>query len=116
MRLGSIHVASSAVGHRERIVETRRPRLQRKSFLQVLHGSDVILSAERRASRAGPRRRRVGLERQGLREQRLGGFWTALIEIHVAERDKSRDIVWLQLKSPFKRRRGLRERSPDLVQ
>ena len=55
-------VAQAAVGHRERIVDVARLRVERQRLLQVLDGAGVILSRQRRASRARTARQRAGLQ------------------------------------------------------
>ena len=113
---GPLHLAQTAVGQPERIVDIGGPRIHRQGCLQMLHGLQVVLSHHGRPSQADPRPDRVGPQRQRLCQQRFGRRGPALFQLHLAERDQGRHVVRLQCQGLLEGRRGLREGAAGRVQ
>jgi hypothetical protein len=62
VQLGPSVVALASVRHRKRIVDDRRPVVERERLFQILHRSRVLFPRQRRPSQTIVRRSRARLE------------------------------------------------------
>ena len=82
----------------------------------MFHCLQVVLSRQRCPPQADARPDGAGLQRQRLREQRLGRRRPALFHVHLAERDQCGHVVRLQREGLLEGRRGLGEGAAGRVQ
>ena len=116
MLLGLRVVPQTAVGHPQRIVDRADVGVARQDLLQQIGGPAVVLFQQGRPGQAVPRRQRGRIQRQRLREQRLGIVGPSLLQTDVAEPEQRRRILGLNPEHLLEKHRGLVQRASVAVQ